>query len=65
MKEFKIIEIPKSQFKDFMKIDFTKVEELLAEKSAEGWEVVSVCPNEYVSNFAGGILVTLQRDKQV
>ena len=64
MKEFKIINIPKGDFKKVTGTDFSSVEELLSEKSAEGWEVVSVCPNEYVSNMAGGILITLQRDKQ-
>ena len=64
MKEFKIISIPKGDFKKVIGTDFSSVEELLAEKSAEGWEVVSVCPNEYVSNMAGGILITLQREKQ-
>ena len=64
MKEFKIINIPKSDFKKVIGTDISSVEELLAEKSAEGWEVVSVCPNEYVSNMAGGILFPLQRDKQ-
>lgn len=64
MKDFKIISIPKSDFKKVIGTDFSSVEELLAQKSAEGWEVVSVCPNEYVSNLAGGLLITLQRDRQ-
>lgn len=64
MKEFKIISFPKSDFKKVIGTDFSSVEELLARKSAEGWEVVSVCPNEYVSNLAGGLLITLQRDRQ-
>lgn len=64
MKEFKIIEVPKSKFKDMLSVNFEQVEALLEEKSAEGWEVVSVCPNEYIGNFHGGLLITLQRDKQ-
>ncbi len=59
MKEFKIINIPKVDFKKVIGTDFSSVEELLAKKSAEGWEVVSVCPSKYVSNMAGGILITL------
>ena len=47
MKEFKIIEVPKSNFKKLFETDFSGVEALLAQRSAEGWEVVSVCPNEY------------------
>ena len=64
MKEFKIISIPKSDFRKYSISNFSSVEALLAERSAEGWEVVSVCPNEYLSNLTGGILITLQRDKQ-
>ena len=63
MKEFKIIEVPKSNFKKLFETDFSRVEALLAQRSAEGWEVVSVCPNEYVGNWAGGILITLQRER--
>lgn len=65
MKEFKIIEVPKSNFKKLFETDFSSVEALLAQHSAEGWEVVSVCPNEYVyvGNLAGGILITLQREQ--
>ena len=64
MKEFKIISIPKSEFKTMFGTDFSNIEKLLEEKSAEGWDVVSVCPNEYIGNLAGGILITLQRDKR-
>lgn len=63
MKEFKIIEVPKVNFKKLFETDFSSVEALLAQRSAEGWEVVSVCPNEYVGNMAGGILITLQRER--
>ena len=63
MKEFKIVEIPKKEFKNMFGVDFTTVETMLEEKSTEGWEVVSVCPNEYVGNLAGGLLITLQREK--
>ncbi len=63
MKEFKIIEVPKGNFKKLFETDFSSVEALLAQHSAEGWEVVSVCPNEYVGNLAGGILITLQRER--
>ena len=63
MKEFKIIEVPKSNFKKLFETDFSSVEALLAQRSAEGWEVVSVGPNEYVGNMAGGILITLQRER--
>lgn len=63
MKEFKIIEVPKSNFKKLFETDFSGVEALLAQRSAEGWEVVSVCPNEYIGNMAGGILITLQRER--
>lgn len=63
MKEFKIIEVPKGNFKKLFETDFSSVETLLAQHSAEGWEVVSVCPNEYVGNLAGGILITLQREQ--
>ena len=64
MKEFKIITVSRSDFKKITGTDFSSVERLLEKKSAEGWEVVSVCPNEYVSNLAGSIMITLQRDKQ-
>lgn len=63
MKEFKIIEVPKANFKKLFETDFSSVEALLAQRSAEGWEVVSVCPNEYIGNMAGGILITLQRER--
>ena len=63
MKEFKIIEVPKVNFKKLFETDFSSVEALLAQRSAEGWEVVSVCPNEDVGNMAGGILITLQRER--
>lgn len=63
MKEFKIIEVPKGNFKKLFETDFSSVEALLAQHSAEGWEVVSVCPNEYIGNLAGGILITLQRER--
>ena len=63
MKEFKIIVVPKSNFKKLFETDFSSVEALLAQRSAEGWEVVSVCPNEYVGNWVGGILITLQRER--
>lgn len=63
MKEFKIIEVPKVNFKKLFETDFSSVEALLAQRSAEGWEVVSVCPNEYIGNMAGGILITLQRER--
>lgn len=63
-KEFKIIEIPRRNFSSLFGSDFTSVEELLEEKTSEGWEVVNVCPNEYVGNLGGGILITLQRDKE-
>ncbi len=63
MKEFKIIEVPKGNFKKLFETDFSSVEALLAQRSAEGWEVVSVCPNEYIGNMAGGILITLQRER--
>lgn len=63
MKEFKIIEVPKSNFKKLFETDFSGVEALLSQRSAEGWEVVSVCPNEYIGNMAGGILITLQRER--
>ena len=63
MKEFKIIEVPKGNFKKLFETDFSSVEALLAQHSAEGWEVVSVCPNEYVGNLSGGILITLQREQ--
>lgn len=63
MKEFKIIEIKKSQFKGMFGTDFSEIELMLEQKSEEGWDVVSVCPNEYVGNLAGGLLITLQREK--
>ena len=63
MKEFKIIEIPRAKFKTMFGTDFTDIEALLEEKTAEGWEVVSVCPNEYVGNLGGGLLITLCREK--
>lgn len=63
MKEFKIIEVPKVNFKKLFETDFSGVEAMLAQRSAEGWEVVSVCPNEYIGNMAGGILITLQRER--
>ena len=65
MKEFKIIEIPRQKFKTMFGTDFSDVEALLEEKTAEGWEVVSVCPNEYVGNRGGGLLITLRREKKL
>lgn len=64
MKEFKIIKVHRSEFSGIIGDDFETVENLLAEKSQEGWDVVSVCPNEYIGNLAGGILITLQREKE-
>ena len=65
MKKFKIIEIPRSEFKGmFGSTDFSGIETLLEEKTAEGWDVVCVCPNEYVGNLGGGLLITLQRETE-
>lgn len=48
----------------FKEDDFTELEKLLEQYSAEGWDLVSVCPNEYMNNVRGSIMVTLQREKR-
>ena len=58
MKEFRIIRIAHSRIKK----DFSFAEALLADYAAQGWQVVSVCP-DISSNLSGDLVVTLQRDK--
>lgn len=63
MKEFKIVEIrPDKVYHVFKEDDFSEVEKTLSKYSEEGWEVVCVCPNNYLNNAHGNILITLQRD---
>ena len=57
MKEFKIIEEKKPK-------TYEKIEELLQEKSAEGWEIVSIS-TDISSDIKGRILIVLQREKTV
>ena len=57
MKAFKIIRV---EYKDIKK-DFTYAEKLLSERSAEGWRVVSVCP-DLAKDLRGDLLVTLERE---
>jgi len=65
MKEFKIIEISSGEiYHVFKATDFSVVEQTLEQYSCDGWEVVSVCPNHYLNNAHGDILITLQREKQ-
>lgn len=64
MKEFKIINFPTDNiYHVFKEDDFSPLEKALEEYSKNGWEVVSVCPNNYIDNIHGEFLITLQRDK--
>ncbi len=56
MKEFKILEYPKD------KRSWEGLEKALAEKSAEGWEVVSLTV-DVSSDIRGRTVVLLQRDR--
>ena len=60
----KIIGVPRSEVKTMFRTNFASIEEMLQKKSEEGWEVVSVSSNDYVANLAGGLLITLQREKE-
>ena len=55
MKEFKIIEFRKQK-------TYEMVEEALAERSAEGWETVSMTV-DVSSDLKGVVVVLLQREK--
>lgn len=57
MKEFKIIRV---EYKEIKK-DFSYAEKLLAERAAEGWRVVSVCP-DLAKDLRGDLLITLERE---
>lgn len=56
MKEFKVLEFKKGN------TSYGEIENILAEKSAEGWEVVSMT-TDMSKDIRGMILVLLQKDK--
>ena len=57
MKTFKIIRVAYKEIKK----DFTYAEKLLADRAAEGWRVVSVCP-DLSNDLRGDLLITLERE---
>ena len=57
MKEYKIIRVPNKEIKK----DFAYAEKLLADRTAEGWRVVSVCP-DLAKDLRGDLLITLERE---
>ena len=63
MKEIKILNVPKSEFQRVYGTDFKRVETMLEKRTAEGWEIVSICPCDAVNNLDAGFLVVLQREK--
>lgn len=56
MKDFKILEFKNS------KTDYEDIENVLAEKSNEGWEVVSMY-TDMSKDLRGTILVLIQKNK--
>lgn len=57
MKEFKILEFKSN------KTTYEEIEKILGEKSAEGWEVVSM-HTDISKDIRGMIVVLLQRDAE-
>ena len=56
MKEFKILEFKRS------KTSYEEIERILAEKTSEGWETVSMS-TDMSKDIRGIILLLLQREK--